>query len=257
MNHVELEAPASGTGAETETAPALLDQARTTAEAMAAAERTYSEMMASGFEQASHKYGHAQQTYSAELQALYAELTERSQLAYKAYAESLNAAYTSAPSFEAYNQEYRNYLECLQQLYGGGDLAQRTQRAYDNYAKRVSAHPAPGPAGDAAESLKRELADIWGQQHLRQELQAAQERYLAQVERLGADVHERQVQAYRELLASLGDIWSKPDLATRTQGALNRFVGAVRDVVIDCHAHVEKSSAKAVEVLADGKPKFG
>lgn len=238
MNHVEIEA-----------APAAMANTTGTAHSLADAERAYSESMAAGFEKLQRRYASAQQGYSSAVQTLYGELNERSQQAYQAYLAALNAAYTSAPSFEAYQREYRSYVERLHQLYNNPEQAQRTKAAYDGYAKRVAADPAPAPAAEAGEALNRELAGIWNQPLLLQELQSAHERYLQQVEALSRDVHERQTQAYRELLAGLEEIWSKPELVTRSQEALNQFVGELKEIVIDTHATVEESSARAAQAL--------
>ena len=230
--------------------PDLPAQASKIADTAAATHKSYSDTMAVGFEQARQSYEQAQQSYTQELQSLYAELAERSQQAYKSYGESHNAAFTSASSYEPYLSECRGYLERLQQLLGGGDMQQRTQSAYNGYLARVAASTADATFRDEGEALRRKLEDIWKQEPLRQELQAAQDRDVTQLQRLGDEAQERQAQAYRDLLAALADIWSKPELAARTQGALKRLVGAMRDVVIQCHATVEKSSSAAVQALS-------
>ncbi len=225
-------------------------QANKVADTAAAAQKVYSNTMAVGLEQARQTYEQAQQAYSQEVQSLYAELAERSQQAYKAYGESQNAAYTSASTYEACVAEYRGYLERLQQLFGGGEMRQRAQAAYDAYLARMAAATAEGSAADEGEALRRELESIWKQQPLQQELQAAQDRYVALLQRLSEEAQERQAQSYRDLLAALADIWSKPELTARTQGALDRFAAALRAVVIQCHATVEKSSSTAIEALS-------
>jgi phage tail tape-measure protein len=216
-------------------------------ERIAGAQRVYSDSVVVGFEQARVAYEKAQQAYAEELQALYAELMERTQQAYRAYSEALSAAVTSAPSYEPCLAEYRGYLERLQQLFGGGDINQKAQAAYTSYLSGLGGE---GASAKATEAFRRELEGIWKQEPLRQELEGAQQRYVAHMERLSQETRERQAQAYRDLLSALGDIWSRQDLGARTQGAFNRLVDGLRDVMVQCHAAVEKSSSKAIEALS-------
>lgn len=68
------------------------------AELAAAAQKAYAQAMAIGFEQVRLNYEQAQQAHASELQALYTELNERSQQAWRAFNEALGAAYSAAPA---------------------------------------------------------------------------------------------------------------------------------------------------------------
>lgn len=220
------------------------------AERAALAQKAYADAMAIGFEQARQAYDQAQQGYLQDLQTLHAELGERSQQAYKSYAEALAAAYTSAPSYEACMAEYRRYLEHLQQLYAGTEALQRHKAAYDQYVHKLAEDQ--GNAEAATAWYRDELKSIWAQQPLREALEAAQGRYLDLLQKLAGEAQQRQVEAWRSLLQLMGEIWAQPELDARAQGALMRLSAAARDVLVHCHATVEKSSVKAIEALGSG-----
>lgn len=222
------------------------------AERAALAQKAYTDTMAIGFEQARQTYEQAQQGYVQDLQTLYAELGERSQQAYKSYAEALAAAYSTAPSYEACMAEYRSYLEHLQQLNTGAVALQRQKAAYEQYVQKLAS--GNGSAEAATDWYRGEFKSIWAQQALRDELEAAQGRYLELLQRLSSEAQQRQVEAWRTLLQVMGEIWSQPDLDARAQGALQRLSAAARDVLMHCHATVEKSSAKAIEALGAEGP---
>lgn len=217
------------------------------AERATAAQRAYEESVTAGLETATRYYQQAQQAYFQELQSLYAELTERSQQVYRAYGESLNAAYVAAPSYEACMSEYRQYLERMQELFAGGDPA-RVKAAYDKYKAQVASEPVA--AAHAAEGLQRELEETWSQRPLRQALESTQSRYVESLQRLTNEARDRQIEAWRALLNQLSEIWAQPEISSRTQVALTRLIGSTREVLLQCHRAIEQGSAKAVETLS-------
>jgi hypothetical protein len=217
------------------------------AERVASAQRAYTTTIAAGLEQARRNYDQAQQAHSQEMQSLYAELIERTEQAYRAYSESLTAAYSAAPSYGQFMSSYREYLERLQELFAGGEATKLHKEAYDRYLARVTAQP--GEVAESTAAFRRELEEVWKQQPLRAALASAQSRYVEQLQGLSEEARDRQTQALRELLQHLGDIWSQPEFATRTQGALSRLMAATRDVLAECHDTIEKSSARAIETL--------
>jgi hypothetical protein len=105
------------------------------------AQKAYSEVLASGLEQARMAYDQAQQSYNQEVQSLYAELLERTQQAYRAYGGSLNGVFTSAPSYEDCTNAYRQYVERLQELFTGGDAVRLHKEAYEKYLGRIASQP--------------------------------------------------------------------------------------------------------------------
>jgi chromosome segregation ATPase len=212
-----------------------------------AVQRAYAEVLASSLEQARRAYEQAQQTYNQELQSLSAELLERTQQAYRAYGESLNGAYTSAPSYEDYANAYRQYVERLQELFTGGDAVRLHKEAYDKYLGRLSSQPSA--TAEAAETFRREVEEIWKQKNALLALESAQTQYTERLQRLSEEASNRQNQAWRDLLQHLGEIWSQPEIATRAQGALSRLMAASREVTAKSHETIEKGVAKAVEAV--------
>lgn len=100
------------------------------------------------------------------------------------------------------------------------------------------------------EAYRKQAAEIWQQQPVREALEAAQARYSEQLKKLAGEVEERQLQAWNDLLAQMGAIWSQQELQSRTQGALDRLIGAAHEALVQCHSTVEKSSAKALQALS-------
>ena len=213
------------------------------------AQQAYAEGLASGLEKAQQQYAQAQQTYAQELQSLQSELAERTSQAYRAFLETLSAAAVSAPSYQACVQEYKTYLEKLTQLLQAGDAQQQAKASCDAYASKVSSLTDPNALSEATDKLRKELESIWRQDPLRKELDEALSRYVTHVQKLDAEVRDKQVQAQGEFFAALNGIWSQPDLSTRAQGALARLVGSARDAMVTCHATVEKCSTRAIDAL--------
>jgi GTP1/Obg family GTP-binding protein len=211
------------------------------------AQRAYADAIASGLEQARRAYEQAQQTYNQEFQFFYAELLERTQQAYRAYSESLNGAYTSAPGYEDCTNAYRQYVERLQELFTGGDAIRLHKEAYDKYLARLSSQPSA--AAEAAETFRREVEETWKQKNVLTEVESARRQYTERLQRLSEEASIRQNHAWRDLLQHLGEIWSQPETATRAQGALSRLMTASREVTAKCHETIEKGVAKAVEAL--------
>ncbi len=233
---------------------ATLQAATRVAERAATATQVYSGMMTLGFEQARLAYEQAQLAHAQELQALYAEQDARVQQAWRTYLETLGAAYTAAPSYEACINDYRAYLERMQTLFSSAKVEEHQKLAYERYvAQLATAGQDAAQLHAAHEAYRSELETLWNQAPLREELSGLQARYAEQLQRLTAEAGQRQAQAWKDFIARLQEVWAPQEMQARSEGALGRLIAAAQDALVKCHASVEKSSAQAIQELTTDK----
>jgi hypothetical protein len=176
------------------------------------------------------------------------------QQAWRTYLETLGAAYTAAPSYEACINDYRAYLERMQALFSSNKVEGQQKAAYERYvAELTAAGQDPARLQAAQDSYRGELETLWNQAPLRDELSALQARYAEQLKRLAGEAGQRQAQAWEGFIARLREIWAPQELQSRSEQALGRLIAAAQEALVNCHATVEKSSAKAIEELTADK----